>query len=135
MPDKSIFTRIIEGELPSYKIYEDDKTLAFLDINPSVVGQTLVVPKFQIEFVWDLPDEEYHALMNSAKLVAKNLKLKLNTKYVGIKIEGTEVPHAHIKVYPFNEASEFNTSPNANKEPDHNQLAELVLKLKIERNN
>ena len=134
MPDKSIFTKIIEGELPSHKIYEDNKTIAFLDINPSVVGQTLVVPKTQIEFVWDLPDEEYQTLMNTVKLVAKNLKSKLNTKYVGIKIEGTEVPHAHIKVYPFNVASEFNAHPSANNEPDHKQLAELALKLKIERN-
>ncbi len=135
MPDKSIFTRIIEGELPSHKIYEDDKTLAFLDIYPAVAGQTVVVPKKQVEFVWDLANDDYQTLMQVTKLVAKNLREKLATKYVGIKIEGTEVPHAHIKIYPFNEASEFNTPPNTNKEPDHKHLAELAFKLKIERNN
>ncbi len=133
MPDKSIFTRIIEGELPSHKIYEDEKTLAFLDIYPTVIGQTVVVPKKQVEFVWDLADDDYQTLMQVTKLVAKNLREKLATKYVGIKIEGTEVPHAHIKVYPFNEVAEFNAVQDTSLEPNHDELASLALKLKIER--
>lgn len=133
MPDKSIFTRIIEGELPSHKIYEDEKTLAFLDIYPAVAGQTVVVPKKQVEFVWDLANDDYQTLMQVTKQVAKNLREKLATKYVGIKIEGVEVPHAHIKVYPFNEASEFNAVQDTSLEPNHDELASLALKLKIER--
>lgn len=133
MPDKSIFTRIIEGELPSHKIYEDDKMLAFLDIYPAVVGQTVVVPKKQVEFVWDLANDDYQALMQATKLIAKNLREKLSAKYVGVKIEGVEVPHAHIKVYPFNEVAEFNTVQDTSLEPNHDELAGLALKLKIER--
>lgn len=135
MDQPSIFSKIINGELPAHKIYEDNQTLAFLDIYPAVVGQTIVVPKKQIEFVWDLTDDDYHALMQATKIIAKNLKNKLATKYVGTKIEGTEVPHAHIKVYPFNTVAEFNAHQDISIEPDHSKLANLALKLKIERTN
>lgn len=67
MAEESVFAKIIKGEIPSYKVYEDDKTLAFLDIYPAVVGQTVVVPKIQLEFVWDLDDEYYQALMSTTK--------------------------------------------------------------------
>ena len=132
MAEKSIFTRIIDGELPSHKIYEDDKTLAFLDIFPAVNGQVIVVPKSQIEFVWDLTDEDYQALMTTTKKVAKHLQNKLNTIYVGTKIEGTEVPHAHVKVYPFNTVAEFNTQQDTTIEPNHIKLAESAKELRLE---
>lgn len=105
--EPSIFTRIIRGEIPSFKIYEDDKTLAFLDINPSQPGHTLVVPKNQVEFLWDLPDEDYQSLMNTVKKVGYNMRAKLNVKYVGIKVIGEEVPHAHVHLVPFNEGSQY----------------------------
>lgn len=132
MAEKSIFTKIIDGELPSHKIYEDNKTLAFLDIYPAVNGQVIVVPKSQIEFVWDLTDEDYQALMTTTKKVAKHLQDKLNTAYVGTKIEGTEVPHAHVKIYPFNTVAEFNAMQNTSKEPDHESLAKLAKELFME---
>ena len=132
MAEKSIFTRIIDGELPSHKIYEDDKTLAFLDIFPAVNGQVIVVPKTQTEFVWDLADEYYQALMDTTKKVAKHLQNKLNTIYVGTKIEGTEVPHAHVKVYPFNTVAEFNTQQDTTIEPNHIKLAESAKELRLE---
>lgn len=132
MAEKSIFTKIIDGELPSHKIYEDNKTLAFLDIYPAVNGQVIVVPKSQIEFVWDLTDEDYQALMTTTKKVAKHLQDKLNTTYVGTKIEGTEVPHAHVKVYPFNTVAEFNTQQDTTIEPNHIKLAESAKELRLE---
>lgn len=132
MAEKSIFTRIIEGEIPSHKIYEDDKTLAFLDIFPAVAGHTVVVPKKQVEFVWDLGDEEYQALMETTKKVAKHLREKLGTKFVGTKIEGVEVPHAHVKVYPFNTVDEYNARQDTSSEPDHAKLAEMAKKLTME---
>ena len=79
MAEKSIFTRIIDGDIPSHKIYEDDKTLAFLDIFPAVPGHTVIVPKTQVEFVWDLSDDYYQALMATTKKVAKHLQVTLGT--------------------------------------------------------
>lgn len=130
----SIFTKIINGDIPSYKIYEDDKTLAFLDIHPVQQGHTLVIPKKQIEFVWDLPQGDYRALMNTAQKVALALRRKLPVNYVGSQIVGIDVPHAHIHLIPFNTAAQFRTIPDMNAEPDHAALAALAEKLRISDN-
>lgn len=135
MTEDSIFTKIIKGEIPSHKIYEDAKTLAFLDIYPAVPGQTVVVPKNQVEFVWDLPDEDYAALMATTKKVARQLRQVLKTAYVGTKVEGVDVQHAHVKVYPFNTITEYNAPQDTSKEPDHASLAAMAEKLKIEEKN
>lgn len=127
--EETSFTKIIKGEIPSHKIYEDDKTLAFLDIYPSVTGQTVVIPKKQIEFVWDLDDADYEALMRTTRKVALRLREVLGTAYVGLKIEGVEVPHAHSKLYPFNTLAEYLAPQDTSKEPDHTALAELAKKL------
>ena len=103
----SIFTKIIKGEIPCHTVYEDEKTLAFLDINPAAEGHTLVVPKVQVEFVWDLADEEYQALMQTVKKVGARLREVIGTDYVGQIVVGTDVPHAHIHVIPFNEVREM----------------------------
>lgn len=132
MTEPSIFTKIITGEIPSHRIYEDDLTLAFLDIYPAVPGQTVVVPKKQVEFVWDLPDEDYQALMHTTKVVAQSLRSKLKTTYIGTKIEGVEVPHAHVKVYPFNDVSEYNAPQDTSVEPNHQALARMAEQLKME---
>ncbi len=96
----SLFTKIINGEIPSYKIYEDDKTCAFLDINPEAKGHTLVVPKNEVDKIYDLPDEDYLALMATAKKLAKNMEDKLHTR-IFLKVIGTDVPHAHVHLIPF----------------------------------
>ncbi|MFO0887185.1 MAG: HIT domain-containing protein [Candidatus Nomurabacteria bacterium] len=132
MAEESVFAKIIKGEIPSYKVYEDDKTLAFLDIYPAVVGQTVVVPKIQLEFVWDLDDEYYQALMSTTKKVSIHLRNKLGTKFVGTRIEGVDVPHAHVKIYPFNTINEYNAKQNMSAEPDHTVLAEMAKKLTME---
>lgn len=130
--EESIFSKIIKGEIPCHKIYEDDNILAFLDIYPVQPGMTVVVPKKQVEFVWDLSDTDYTELMSATNKVAKNLRKLLKTKYVGVKIEGTEVPHAHVKLIPFNSVAEFNAHQNTDAEPDHIALESMAEKLKFE---
>lgn len=125
----SVFTKIIKGEILSTKIYEDEHIYAFLDHNPKMPGHTLVVPKHQVEFVWDLPEDEYQALMSAVKKVARRIKEVLSPKYVGMEVEGMAVPHAHVHVFPFNNAEEFEKHPVADGHLSESQLAELGHKL------
>lgn len=96
----SVFTKIINQEIPSYRIYEDTKTMAFLDINPETKGHVLVVPKNEVDKIYDLPDEDYLALMETAKKLSKHMEEKLNTRILW-KVIGTDVPHAHIHLEPY----------------------------------
>jgi histidine triad (HIT) family protein len=127
--DESIFTKIIKGDIPSHKIYEDDWTYAFLDIHPITEGHTLVVPKKQVEFVWDLDDEAYTHLTATAKKIALHLRETLAVPYVGEQVIGVDVPHAHIHLIPFTNAKEFHHEPDSSVEPDHTALAELARQL------
>ena len=95
----SIFTKIINGEIPSYKIYEDDKTLAFLDIHPETKGHVLVVPKKEVDKIYDLEDDDYVALMRTAKQLAAHMDRVLGRRTLW-KVIGTDVPHAHIHLMP-----------------------------------
>ncbi|MDB5164885.1 MAG: hypothetical protein JWL89_511 [Candidatus Saccharibacteria bacterium] len=124
----SLFTKIIRGDIPSYKLYEDDKTYAFLDIHPKQPGHTLVIPKNQVEFVWDLPAEDYQALMNTVQKVAKHLRDVLQVPYVGEQIVGIDVPHAHVHLIPFTTTEEFLALPSSG-EPDDAALSEMAKKL------
>lgn len=125
----SIFTKIIKGEIPCYKIYEDSHSFAFLDIHPKQPGHTLVVPKKQVEFVWDLDDEDYRAVMLSVKKVALRIRTVLARPYVGSLVVGIDVPHAHVHVYPFSTTAESQFIPDQSAEPDHAALAEVAKKL------
>jgi histidine triad (HIT) family protein len=127
--EDSIFTKIIKGEIPAHKIYEDDNVLAFLDIHPIVPGHTLVVPKKQVEFIWDLDDEDYRKLTDAVKKIALHLRETLDVSYVGEKVVGTDVPHAHIHLIPFNKDNEYNRGPDQVEDPDHEALAALARKL------
>jgi histidine triad (HIT) family protein len=128
--EDSIFTKIIKGEIPCQKIYEDDKTIAFLDIYPVQPGHTLVVPKVQIDHLWDLSDEDYQALWASAKKVAARLREVFPEKErIGVQVEGLDVPHAHIKLIPINSDEEFRSKPDRTKEPDNAALNEMAKKL------
>lgn len=98
----SVFTKIINKEIPCYKIYEDDKTIAFLDINPESKGHTLVVPKNEVDKIYDLPDEDYQALMATVKKLSQNMEEKLGTRTLW-KVIGTDVPHAHVHLLPYDE--------------------------------
>ncbi len=99
---RSIFSKIIKGEIPSYKIAENKDYLAFLDINPLVRGHTLVVPKNGVDYIFDVEDNEYQGLFLFAKKVAKGIGQAIECKRVGIAVLGLEVPHAHIHLVPIN---------------------------------
>ena len=130
MTEDSIFTKIVKGEIPCHKIYEDEQTLAFMDIHPIQPGQVLVIPKQQVEFVWDLDDEVYTAVMATAQKVAQHLKLTFPEKlYVALIVEGLDVPHAHVKVFPFDDDQEFRFKPDMTADPDHPALAAIAAKL------
>ncbi len=103
----SIFTKIIAGEIPSYKVYEDEYVFAFLDINPSRTGHTLVVPKKEVDQLFDLDDETYMHTMEGVRWVAQLLKTKLHCKRVCVVVEGYEVPHAHVHLLPTDSAEDF----------------------------
>ena len=102
----SIFSKIIAGEVPSYKIYEDDKTYAFLDINPESKGHTLVVPKVEVDKIYELSDEDYHALWASVKKVAQHME-EVSGRRTLMKVIGTDVAHAHVHLMPFDETWEY----------------------------
>lgn len=127
----SIFTKIIRGEIPCHKLYEDDKTFVFLDIHPIQPGHTLVISKKQVEFVWELDDEDYKAVMLTAKKMAKHLRQKLNKPYVGEMIVGVDVPHAHVHLVPFSTTEEFRNRPDMSAEPDHAVLSDLAKQLAL----
>lgn len=130
MQEPSIFTKIVRGEIPCHKVYEDEKTLAFLDIYAVVEGHTLVIPKTQVEFIWDLDSDNYHAVMETSQKVALRLKDVLGVPYVGEKVVGTDVPHAHVHLVPFATSDEYHRSGQENTEqPDHEALASLAKRL------
>jgi histidine triad (HIT) family protein len=108
----SIFTRIIKGEIPCYKVAENQNHLAFLDIRPLTKGHTLVVPKKEIDYLFDLDNDTYTGLMLFAKQVAIAMKQVISCERIGVVVMGTEVPHAHVHLIPFWEISDMNfTNP------------------------
>ncbi|WP_353084195.1 HIT family protein [Flavobacterium sp.] len=103
----SIFTKIVQGEIPCYKIAEDDKFLAFLDVNPNAKGHTLCIPKQEINKIFDIEDELYLGLMQFSKKIAVALEKAVPCKRVGMAVIGLEVPHAHVHLIPLNEMDEM----------------------------
>ena len=104
----TIFSKIAAGEIPSSKVAEDDKHYAFLDINPVAPGHTLVIPKKEVDYIFDLSDDEYLELQLFAKRVAKAMKKSLPCERVGVAVIGLEVPHTHIHLVPINKESDMN---------------------------
>lgn len=98
----SIFTKIVKGEIPSYKIAEDEHNYAFLDINPLAKGHTLVIPKQETDYLFDIEDELYKKLFSFSKGVAKAIEKTIPCERIGIAVLGLEVPHAHIHLIPIN---------------------------------
>lgn len=103
----SIFTKIIKGEIPCYKIAEDDNFLAFLDVNPNAKGHTLCVPKQEIDKIFDIEDDLYLGLMQFSKKIAVALEKTVPCKRIGMAVIGLEVPHAHVHLIPLNEMDEM----------------------------
>lgn len=103
----SIFTKIVNGEIPCYKIAEDENFLAFLDVNPNAKGHTLCIPKQEIDKIFDLEDDLYLGLMAFAKKIAIALEKSVPCKRIGMSVIGLEVPHAHVHLIPLNEMDEM----------------------------
>ncbi len=104
----TIFTRIIKGEIPCYKVAEDERYFAFLDINPLKAGHTLIVPKTEIDYIFDLSDDHLAGLIIFSKKVAKAIKEAFPCNRVGVAILGLEVPHAHIHLVPMDSMNDIN---------------------------
>jgi histidine triad (HIT) family protein len=125
----TIFTKIINGDIPAYKIEEDDNYLAFLDINPLTPGHVLVVPKREEDYIFNLEDEELSGLIVFAKKVAAALKQAVPCKRIGVTVIGLEVPHTHIHLIPINNIDDMNFSKPKMKLSDE-QLELVRLKIK-----
>ncbi len=106
----SIFSKIVAGEIPAYKVAESIDFLAFLDINPLAEGHVLVIPKKEVDYLFDLDDELYTGLQMFAKIVATAMKQVIPCKRIGVAVIGLEVPHTHIHLIPMNEVSDLNFS-------------------------
>lgn len=104
----SIFSKIVSGEIPAYKVAESNEFLAFLDINPLAEGHVLVIPKKEVDYIFDLDDETYVGLQLFAKIVATGLKQAISCKRIGVAVIGLEVPHAHIHLIPMNRVDDLN---------------------------
>jgi histidine triad (HIT) family protein len=127
----SIFTLIINGEVPSHKVYEDDRIIAFMDIHPIQPGHVLVVPKIQIDQFQDLPEEDYIALWSVVKKIANKQKAVLKRGRVGIHVVGVDIPHAHVHVFPFDTMEEYRRKVDKSIPPDHEALALMAVKLSL----
>lgn len=103
----TIFSRIVNGEIPCYKIAEDERYFAFLDINPVAKGHTLVIPKTEVDYIFDLEEETLSGLMVFAQKVAKAIEAAVPCKRIGVAVLGLEVPHAHIHLIPLNHESDI----------------------------
>lgn len=104
----SIFTKIINGEIPCYKVHENESYIAFLDIFPLKKGHTLVVPKKEVDYIFDLDSDTYTGLFEFAKTVAEAIKVEIQCERIGMTVIGLEVPHAHIHLIPINSESDMN---------------------------
>jgi histidine triad (HIT) family protein len=120
----SIFAKIVNGEIPAYKIAEDDRYLAFLDVFPTTKGHTLVIPKQQIDYLFDLEDDLYLGLMAFAKKVAVAVEKAVPCKRIGVAVVGLEVPHAHVHLIPLNSMQDMNF---ANKQQFSKEEFEQVM--------
>ena len=125
----SLFTKIVNGEIASHKIDEDEFFFAFLDINPLVEGHVLVIPKKETDYIFDLDDETYKGLWSFAKRIASAIEKAVPCKRVGIAVIGLEVPHTHVHLVPLNVMNDINFSkPKLN--PSSEQLALMAVRIK-----
>ena len=123
----SIFTKIVNGELPCYKVYEDEEHLAFLDVRPIKHGHCLVIPKKEVDYIFDLEDEELSRLMLVAKKVAKAISKEIECNRVGMTVIGIEVPHTHVHLCPIDEVGDLSFANAKNGEPE--ELSALASKI------
>ena len=124
----SVFSKIVSGEISAHKVAETSEYLAFLDVNPLTIGHVLVIPKTEVDYIFDLDDEHYAGLMIFAKIIAKALKKAIPCKRIGVTVIGLEVPHAHIHLIPINGIADMNFSLPKLK-PSEQELSDVALKI------
>jgi histidine triad (HIT) family protein len=126
----SVFSKIISGELPSYKIAENEDFIAFLDIDPLVKGHVLVVPKIEVDKIFDLPEKYLAGMLLFAQQIAKSIERSFNCKRCGISVIGIEVPHTHMHLLPINSANDLNfTRPKLSlKKEEMEEIQQKILK-------
>ena len=124
----SVFSKIVNGEIPCYKIDEDDKCLAFLDINPNSYGHTLCILKKEVDYIFDLKDQDYISLMSFSKKIANAIKKSVSCKRIAMSVVGLEVPHVHVHLIPINKMEDLNFSNNLNLEKQ--SFEEICFKIK-----
>ena len=124
----SIFSKIVSGDIPAFKVAEDENYVAFLDIFPLAKGHVLVIPKKETDYIFDLDSEEYLALFNFAKKVAKAMDKVISCERIGVAVIGLEVPHAHIHLVPLHDVSDINFERPKLKFPDSEmkEIADLI---------
>ncbi len=127
----SIFSKIVSGEIPAHVVAETTEFMAFLDVNPLVMGHVLVIPKKEIDYIFDMDDESYFGMTLFAKIVAIGVKKAFPCRKVGVAVIGLEVPHAHIHLIPMNNVSDMNFAKEKLK-PSQEELAEAAAKIKAE---
>lgn len=125
----TLFSRIVAGEIPAHKVAEDERFLAFLDISPLREGHTLVIPKRETDWIFDLPDEELAALHVFAKRVARAVRAAVECRRVGVAVIGLEVPHAHIHLIPMQTVSDMNFA-NPKLSPAAEELAAMAARIR-----
>lgn len=127
----TLFTKIINGEIPCYKIVEDENYLAFLDINPNAKGHTLCIPKVEVNKIFDMEEEAYLGLMQFSRKVAQALEQAIPCKRVGVAVIGLEVPHTHVHLIPLNEMKEMTFQHKVSLTPEEFQqiVADVQCKL------
>lgn len=129
----SIFTKIVNGEIPSYKVAETEKFLAFLDISPLAVGHTLVIPKKEIDYIFNVDDELLQELIVFAKTVALAIEKVIPCKRIGVTVIGIEVPHAHIHLIPIKQVSDMNFArPKLSPSADELKATAVLIKNSFE---
>ena len=125
----SIFTKIINGKIDSFKVLENENFLAFLDVNPVKDGHTLVIPKLQVDYIYDLPEDVFKELFVFSKKVAKMLENSFSCKRIGISVVGLEVPHAHIHLIPIDKIQDMNFE-NKRAEYSNKYFTETLKRIK-----
>jgi histidine triad (HIT) family protein len=126
----SIFTKIVNNEIPSFKVYEDDSFLAFLDAFPLAFGHVLVIPKNDTDYIFDLDSEVYRSLWSLSKKIAKAMDKVIVCERIGVAVIGLEVPHAHIHLVPINGVSDINFE-KPKKEFSNDKMQEIANKIKL----
>ncbi|MCI9172943.1 HIT family protein [uncultured Duncaniella sp.] len=128
----TIFSKIAAGEIPSYKVAADDKHYAFLDINPVAKGHVLVIPRKEVDYIFDLSEDEYRELMMFARRVAKAIEKAMPCKRVGVAVVGLEVPHTHVHLLPINTEADMDFSKKQSLPAEEMQAVADAIAAKFE---